>query len=128
MQLDAFGSGGTLEAVQQTAHQVEEAGFSALWIPEGPRPVFSVCTAAALASRSLTLATGVAVAFARSPMVSAQAAWMLSDATEGRFVLGLGTQVRAHVERRFSASFEHPGPRIKEYVASLRAVFRAFRG
>ena len=128
MQLDAFGSGGTLEAVQQTVHQVEEAGFSALWIPEGPRPVFSVCTAAALASRSLTLATGVAVAFARSPMVSAQAAWMLSDATEGRFVLGLGTQVRAHVERRFSASFEHPGPRIKEYVASLRAVFRAFRG
>jgi probable F420-dependent oxidoreductase len=128
VQLDAFGAGGTLKAVQKTAHQVEDAGFSALWIPEGPRPVYSVCTAAALASESLTLATGVAVAFARSPMVSAQAAWMLSEATGGRFVLGLGTQVRAHVERRFSASFEHPGPRMKEYVAAIRAIFRAFRG
>jgi probable F420-dependent oxidoreductase len=128
VELDAFGAGGTLEAVQQTARQVEEAGFAALWVPEGSRPVYSVCTAAALATESLALGTGVAVAFARSPMVSAQAAWMLSEATGGRFVLGLGTQVRAHVERRFSAAFEHPGPRIKEYVAALRAIFRAFRG
>jgi probable F420-dependent oxidoreductase len=128
LEFDAFGGGGTLEAVQQTARQVEDAGFAALWIPEGPRPVYSLCSAAALATESLTVGTGVAVAFARSPMVSAQAAWMLNEATGGHFVLGLGTQVRAHVERRFSAAFEHPGPRMMEYVAALRAIFRAFRG
>ena len=84
--------------------------------------------AAALATSSLDLGTGVAVAFARSPMVTAQAAWMLAQATEGRFVVGLGTQVRAHVERRFSAPFTHPGPRMREYIEAMRAIYAAFRG
>ena len=53
---------------------------------------------------------------------------MLAQATEGRFVAGLGTQVRAHVERRFSAPFAHPGPRMREYVEATRAIYAAFRG
>jgi probable F420-dependent oxidoreductase len=126
--LSAFGAGRSLAHVQELSRLVEEAGFDALWLPESSRPVFSVCTAAALATESLTIGTGVAVAFARSPMLTAQAAWMLADATDGRFVCGLGTQVRAHVERRYSAPFAHPGPRMREYVEAMRAIYAAFRG
>jgi probable F420-dependent oxidoreductase len=61
-------------------------------------------------------------------MLTAQAAWMLSQATGGRFVLGLGTQVRAHVERRYSAPFSSPGPRMREYVQAVRAIYAGFRG
>jgi probable F420-dependent oxidoreductase len=87
-----------------------------------------MCTAAALGTTSLTLGTSVAVAFPRSPMLTAQAAWMLAEATDGRFVAGLGTQVRAHIERRFSSAFSPPGPRMREYVEAMRAIYAAFRG
>jgi probable F420-dependent oxidoreductase len=126
--LAAFGSGRSPAQVQDVARRVEAAGFDAYWLPEGSQPVFAMCTAAALATESLMLGTSVAVAFPRSPMLTAQAAWMLADATDGRFVAGLGTQVRAHVERRFSAPFSPPGPRMREYVEALRAIFAAFRG
>jgi probable F420-dependent oxidoreductase len=126
--LSAFGAARTPSQLQETARLVEQAGFSGLWVPEGAQPVFEMCTAAALGTPSLRLGTSVAVAFARSPMLAAQAAWMLSQAIEGRFVLGLGTQVRAHVERRYSAPFSSPGPRMREYVEAVRAIFAGFRG
>src|SRR5262249_984795 len=62
------------------------------------------------------------------PMVTAQIAWELADATKGRFILGLGTQVKAHIERRYASSYDHPGKRLREYVLALRAIFRAFQG
>jgi len=126
--LSAFGAGRSLRQVQELAQRVEAAGFPILWLPEGSQPVFSMCSAAALATSSLTLGTSVAVAFPRSPMLTAQAAWMLAEATDGRFVVGLGTQVRAHIERRFSAAFAHPGPRLREYIGAMRAIYAAFRG
>jgi probable F420-dependent oxidoreductase len=126
--LSAFAISRTAAAAQDVARRVQQAGFERLWIPESVRPVFSVCTASALAARDLAHGTGVAVAFARSPMVSAQAAWMLAEETGGRFVLGLGSQVKAHVERRYSAPFAKPGPRMREYVEAVRAIFAAFRG
>jgi probable F420-dependent oxidoreductase len=61
-------------------------------------------------------------------MVTASIAWELADASRGRFRLGLGTQVRAHIERRYSSEFDPPGPRLREYVEAIRAIFRAFRG
>jgi probable F420-dependent oxidoreductase len=125
--LDVIGLGSSPSDIQAIARQAEGAGFSGLWLTESAQPVYSLCTAAALATEGLAIGTGIAVAFARSPMVSAQAAWMLAQATGGRFTLGLGTQVRAHVERRYSAAFDHPGPRLREYVAAVRAIFRAFR-
>ncbi|SEP19487.1 TIGR03617 family F420-dependent LLM class oxidoreductase [Trujillonella endophytica] len=126
LRIDAFGGGQTVRAVQAAARQVEDVGFDGLWIPEGAAPAFSLAAVAAAATDRLMLGTGIAVAFARSPMVTAQAAWMLAEATEGRFVLGLGTQVKAHVERRYSMPFDPPGPRLREYVQALRAIFAAF--
>ena len=61
-------------------------------------------------------------------MVTAQIAWELADATGGRFRLGLGTQVRAHIERRYGMDFDPPGPRMRDYVLALRAIFKGFRG
>jgi probable F420-dependent oxidoreductase len=126
--LSAFGTGRSLADVQAVVRRVEAAEFHALWLPEASQPVFSMCAAAALATSSLTLGTGVAVAFPRSPMLTAQAAWMLAKETDGRFIAGLGTQVKAHIERRFSAPFSHPGPRLREYIQAMRAIYAAFRG
>ncbi len=61
-------------------------------------------------------------------MITASTAWELAEATGGRFVLGLGTQVKAHIERRYGVPYEHPGPWLREYVLALRAIFRAFQG
>jgi len=70
----------------------------------------------------------VAVAFPRSPFIAAATAWELQEATDGRFRLGLGTQVRTHVVRRYGAEFEHPGPRLRDYVLAVKACFAGFRG
>lgn len=110
------------------ARRVRDAGFCGLVLTETSRSAYLGAAAAAVAAPGLHLATGVAVAFARSPMITAGAAWELAEATSGRFRLGLGTQVRAHVERRFAAEFDPPGPRLAEYVRAVRAVFAAFRG
>src|SRR5262245_34570104 len=94
------------------AREVEETGFDGRGVTEAGRSAFTACTAAALATERLDLGTGIAVAFPRSPMLAAQAAWELAEASGGRFVLGLGTQVKAHIERRYSSEFKPPGPRL----------------
>ena len=71
--------------------------------------------------------TGVAIAFARTPMAVANVGWDLAGATGGRFVVGLGSQVRAHNERRFSAPWTPPAPRMREYVQVLRAIWRCWK-
>ncbi len=117
-----------LHRAQELADAAEKAGFSGAVVTEGGRSAYLTVAAMALASERLELATGIAVAFPRSPMVTAQVAWELADTSHGRFRLGLGTQVEAHMRRRYDAPFDHPGPRLAEYVEALRAVFRAFRG
>ena len=116
-----------LRDMQALAKDAAAAGFSGLVVTEAGRTAYLSCAAAALAA-DIDVLTGVAVAFPRSPMVTAAAAWELAEATGGRFRLGLGTQVRAHIERRYSSAFDPPGPRLREYVQAVRAIFRAFRG
>ena len=126
MKLDVMVPASPLRSMQRLAEDVAEAGFDGLVVTEAGRTAYLSCAAAALAA-DLDLATGIAVAFPRSPMVTATVAWELAEATGGRFRLGIGAQVRAHVTRRYGAEFDPPGPRLREYVLALRAIFRAFR-
>lgn len=128
MELDALVNAAPLRRIQELARDAEAGGFSGLVITEAGRTAYLSCAAAALAAPGLDLSTGVAVAFPRSPMITAANAWELAETTGGRFRLGLGTQVRAHITRRYAAEFDPPGPRLREYVLALRAIFRAFAG
>jgi probable F420-dependent oxidoreductase len=112
----------------ELASTAESAGFSGLMFTEtGQTPWMSIA-AAAMAAPSLTYSTGIAVAFPMSPMVAASLAWELADNTKGQFRLGLGSQVRAHVERRYGMEFDPPGPRMRDYVHAVQATLAAFRG
>src|SRR5487761_1557472 len=82
---------------------------------------------AGTATRRIELHTGVAIAFARTPMAVANVGWDLAGATDGRFVVGLGSQVRAHNERRFSVPWTQPAPRMREYVQVLRAIWNHWK-
>lgn len=121
-------TGASWREVADLARRAEAAGIGGLVCTEISAPPWMSLAVAAMATRSLRLSTGIAVAFARSPMVTAGAAWELAANSEGRFRLGLGSQVRAHVERRYGAEFTPPGPRLRDYVQAVRACFRAFRG
>ncbi len=118
----------TWSAAGELARSVEEQGFSGMLYTETGQVPWMQIAAAAIAAPSLTFTTGIAVAFPRSPMVSAQVAWELAGETNGRFRLGLGSQVKGHVVRRYSAEFDHPARRLLDYVNAVKACFRAFRG
>lgn len=129
MRLDSYAGGDwTAAGIGRLAAQAEAAGLSGLWFAESKHSAFAPAAIAAASTESVQLGTGVAVAFARSPMVTAQAAWDLQQLSGGRFILGLGTQVRSHIERRFSMPYDKPASRMREYVAALRAIWRAFQG
>lgn len=128
MELDVMVGAHRLRDIAQIARQSQVAGFSGLTFTEAGRTAYLAAGAAAVAAPGLTLSTGIAVAFPRSPMVTAATAWELADETEGKFLLGIGTQVKAHVERRYSTDFDPPGPRLREYVLAVKAIFRAFQG
>jgi len=128
VKLDAFAAGIDLHRAGERARAFARTGFDGLWLAESGRTAYLSCAATTLAAPELDIGTAVAVAFPRSPMVTAQTAWELAEASRGRFILGLGTQVKAHIERRFSTAYDHPGPRLREYVLALRAIFRAFAG
>lgn len=114
--------------VARLASDVAGAGFSGLVFTEMSQPPWLSIAAAHDAAPDLDLATGIAVAFPRSPMVTAQTAWELAEATGGRFRLGLGSQVRAHIERRYGVEFDPPVKRLRDYVLAVRACWAGFRG
>src|SRR5262245_17515001 len=109
--------------VARTAREAEEAGFGALWVPETKHDPFLPVALAAEHSQRIRLGTAVAIAFPRSPMVLAHIGWDLAKFSGGRFILGLGTQVKGHNERRFSVSWTSPGPRLRDLILALRAIW-----
>lgn len=123
MKMDAQLSTTDLEQVAGAAQRLERMGFDALWSFENTNNPFISLAFAAMATRRVKVGTNIAVAFARTPMITATAAWDIQRASKGRFLLGLGTQVRAHNERRFSAPFDHPAARVKEVIQCIRAIW-----
>ena len=105
------------------AKRIERMGFDALWSFETRHDPFFPLLEAALATERLRVGTNIAVAFARTPFSMAVSAWDLQAASRGRLLLGLGTQVRPHVERRFSTRFDHPAARVVDYINCLRAIW-----
>ncbi len=128
MEFDLMSGASTWAESARLATELERVGFSGMLYTETSQVPWMQIAAAATAAPTLTFTTGIAVAFPRSPMVSAAIAWELAHNTEGRFRLGLGSQVKAHIQRRYGAEFAPPGPRLRDYVLAVKACFRAFRG
>ena len=127
MHVDAMTVAQPLGQIGDLARRAQSVGFSGLLFTETGRTAYLNAAVASQAAPGLELSTGVAVAFPRSPFVTAAAAWELQEATGGKFRLGLGTQVRTHVVRRYGADFERPGPRLRDYLLAVKACFCAFR-
>lgn len=112
-----------LATVGAQATLLEEIGYGGLVCEETKDDPFTVLALAASATSRLRLGTAVAIAFPRSPAVTALSAWTLQKLSRGRFTLGLGSQVRGHIERRYGMRWSAPGPWMREYVAAVRAVW-----
>ncbi len=113
----------TFDLAAQTARRAEELGFDGLWSAETSHDPFFPLVVAARETQRLNLGTGVAIVFPRSPMVLANICWDLQTNSTGRFILGLGTQVKGHNERRFSVKWISPVKRLREVILSLRAIW-----
>ncbi len=109
------------------AQLLESLGYDALMFEETKQDPFICLGIAAEATRTLGIGTAVAIAFPRSPAVTALSAWTLQKISRGRFTLGLGTQVRAHIERRFGGQWHPPGPWMRDYVLAVREIWAAWQ-
>lgn len=117
----------SLAAASHAAADIEARGFDGLCSLENRHEPFMPLAVAALATRKVELATGIALAFVRSPMALAHVAWDLKESSGGRFVLGLGPQIKAHNEKRYGVPWSAPVPRMRELVTALRAIWTAWR-
>lgn len=115
-----------LRKVQTFAQQMEAAGLDGVVALENQHNPFLPLAAAALATEKIQLGTAVAMAFPRSPTITAMEAWDIHAASNGRFYLGLGSQVKTHNERRYGLTWSPPEPRMRDYIGATRAVWRAW--
>ncbi|WP_055612020.1 LLM class F420-dependent oxidoreductase [Streptomyces phaeochromogenes] len=115
----------TAEVVEEARHH-EKAGYDGLWASESKHDPFLPLLLAAEHTDRLEVGTAIAVAFARSPMQLAYTAHDLQTYSGGRFVLGLGSQIKPHIERRFAMPWSRPAARMREYVSALRAIWAAW--
>ncbi|HEX5321167.1 MAG TPA: TIGR03617 family F420-dependent LLM class oxidoreductase, partial [Stellaceae bacterium] len=116
-----------LRLVPEAARAAEADGYDGIVTMENKHEPFLALAVAGAATDRIELHTSVAIAFARTPMAVAETGWDLAGSTGGRFVVGLGSQVRAHNERRFSAPWTPPAPRMREYVQVLRAIWNHWK-
>lgn len=128
MEIDAYLPDPDVDVVSDRAVAAESMGFDGLWVTEMSHSPYTLLTLATDATTTIDVGSAIAVAFPRSPMVTAYTAWDLNQLSGGRLHLGLGTQVKGHMERRFSVDFEwdKPGPRLREYVEVLRHLWDAW--
>jgi probable F420-dependent oxidoreductase len=126
MKVDAMLRGTGLAELSAEAREREAAGIDGLWSYEGPHDPFLPLMPVAEHTSRVAVGTAIAVAFARNPMSTAYVANDLQVHSEGRFLLGLGSQVKPHIERRFAMPWSHPARRMREYVQALRAIWGAW--
>lgn len=118
---------GRLAQVPGAARTLERRGYDGCWTAEIDHDPFLPLTLAAEHTRRIDLGTSVAVAFARNPMTVAQIGWDLQEYSHGRFLLGRGSQIKPHIERRFSMPWGAPVARMREFVAAMRAIWSCWR-
>ena len=116
-----------LRDIPQAARVAEDIGLDALWSSQTIHDPYVPLALAAQSTSRIQLGTAIALAFTRSPMETAYTAWDLQEMSVGRFLLGLGSQVKGHNERRFSVKWESPAPRMAEVVQSLRAIWTCWQ-
>ena len=118
-----FGLGSKIPEAVRT---LEEAGFDGAAAIETGHDPFLPLVLAAEHSRRIELMTAIAVAFARNPLTMAQIGYELNGYSQGRLILGLGSQIKAHIEKRFSMPWSHPAPRMREFIQAMRAIWAAW--
>ena len=126
MKVDTILAAGDWPELPGEARRLEEAGYDAAWTAEVSHDPFLPLAVVAGATSRMSLGTSIAVAFARSPMTTAYTANDLQAASRGRFILGLGSQIKAHVTRRFSMPWGRPAPQMREYILALRAIWASW--
>ena len=117
----------SLDDIAKTTESVNQLGFDGLWVAETTTDPFMALTLAAEHSDSMNLGTGIAVTFPRSPATLAYIGWNLAQFSKGRFIMGLGTQVRAHNERRFGVKWEKPVKKMRETIIAMRAIWHCWQ-
>src|SRR6476659_8183286 len=113
----------TIAKAGGAASDLAKAGYSGGWTAETSHDPFLPLVPAADATSDLELGTSIAVAFARNPMTLANTAWDLQTCSQGRFILGLGSQIKPHITKRFSMEWSHPAPRMREMILAIRAIW-----
>src|SRR5438094_4149301 len=121
------GVGFDLGSAALTAQEAEAAGYDGVWSAETSHDPFFPLLLAAEHTERVELGTGIAVAFPRSPMHLANIGWDLQAYSKGRFLLGLGSQIRAHVEKRFSATWSKPASRMRELIVAMRSIWSSWQ-
>ena len=126
MKIDAGGYWSSADQAANCARAAEAGGYDGWWATETQFDPFIACAVAAQRTRRIELGTAIAVAFARNPMSVALSANDLQALSAGRFVLGLGSQIKPHVTRRYSMAWSHPAARMREFVLAVRAIWEAW--
>ncbi|MGH7984745.1 MAG: TIGR03617 family F420-dependent LLM class oxidoreductase [Candidatus Binataceae bacterium] len=127
MKLDTGLTTRDLSEVPAIARAAEDQGFDAIWSMEAGNDGFLPLALIAEHTSRIKMGPSVVIAFPRSPMATAYAAWDLAALSHGRFILGLGTQVKGHIERRYGVRWDPPVPKLREYILSLKAIFKCWR-
>lgn len=127
MKVDYYYPPGPPQGAAAAALEAADLGYDGFFSAETQYDPFFPLAFAGREATSLELGTAIAVAFPRSPMVTAMTSWDLARLSDGRFILGLGTQIRAHITRRFSTDWGSPGPRLRDYIMSLRAIWETWQ-
>ncbi|MFZ0668305.1 MAG: TIGR03617 family F420-dependent LLM class oxidoreductase [Acidimicrobiales bacterium] len=125
MEIDT-GTSDRLSSLDRIAQTAEELGYAGVWAHESSHDPFLQCLRLGMASSSIRIGTAVSIAFARNPMEVAYSAYDLAEYCRGRFLLGLGSQVKAHIERRFDMPWSSPAKRMGEFVDALKAIWLAW--